>query len=924
MGLDMIRRTRISTAICVLAAASLAGVALAEPADARVSFQRDIRPILAKNCLSCHGPDESSRQAKLRLDTRAGATGEDGGHAGIVPGDSAKSRVVVRISSADLPMPPKGAGELLSSGQVELIRRWIDQGATYDRHWAFEPPVRFPAAQVRDAEWPKNEMDSFVLARLDGEGLSPSPEASRAVLIRRVYLDLIGLPPSIEQVEAFVNDTEPGAYERVVNEVFNSPHYGERWARVWLDMARYADSKGYEADRLRTIWPYRDWVIRALNENMPFDRFTVIQLAGDLLPVPTRDQLIATGFHRNTMSNDEGETDNEEFRDLAVKDRVATTGQIWMGMSWGCAQCHSHKYDPISHKEFYQLYAFFNQTEDSDKVEEEPLLDLGDDTKTLIMRELASDKRRETRILLRGNFLDKGERVEAATPAVFHPPSPDAPLNRLGLAKWLTDKANPLTARVTANRFWARLFGAGLVESEEDFGTQGLRPSHPKLLDWLATEFMRLDWDMKAIQKTIVISATYRQSSDATAELAGRDPYNRLLARGPRVRLDAEMIRDQMLAVSGLLSTKMYGPPVMPLQPDGVWQVVYNGDRWQTSDGEDRYRRALYTLWRRTSPYPAATTFDAPTGELCTPRRIRTNTPLQALVTLNDPVALEAAQHMARRVLRDGGATFGERLNYAFRLALSRGPREEELARLGKLHQKAARDLGRDQQAARDLLHADRVIYRGDRVETLIARAEDTEDTAEGAAPDTPPDTPVVWRYRTSEPPADWAVLEFNDSTWKQGPAMFGKDKRKKEKDDDDDDGLKINTPWDSERLWLRRAFEVPVEAMEDFRAIVNFRGAFAVYVNGVLAAESLESSAGTKHMGIYSAARKTIRVGRNVLAIAMRRSRDGDGAQYIDAGLEASRPPDFEPRRPDDAERAAWVIVSHVLLNLDELLTKR
>ena len=764
-------------------------------------------------------------------------------------------------------------------------------------------------------------MDSFVLARLDAEGLSPSPEANRAVLIRRVYLDLIGLPPSIEQVEAFVNDTEPGAYERVVNEVFNSPHYGERWARVWLDLARYADSKGYEADRLRTIWPYRDWVIRALNENMPFDRFTLIQLAGDLLPVPTRDQLIATGFHRNTMSNDEGGTDNEEFRDLAIKDRVATTGQIWMGMSWGCAQCHSHKYDPISHKEFYQLYAFFNQTEDSDKVEEEPMLDLGDGTQTLIMRELAPGKRRETHILLRGNFMDKGERVEAATPAVFHPPSPDAPLNRLGLAKWLTDKANPLTARVTVNRFWARFFGAGLVESEEDFGTQGLPPSHPKLLDWLATEFMRLDWDMKAIQKTIVMSATYRQSSDATAELAARDPYNRLLARGPRVRLDAEMIRDQMLAVSGLLSTKMYGPPVMPLQPDGVWQVVYNGDRWQTSDGEDRYRRALYTLWRRTAPYPAATTFDAPTGELCMPRRIRTNTPLQALVTLNDPLALEAAQHMGGRVLRDGGATWDERLNYAFRLALSREPREEELARLGKLHEKAARDLGRDQQAARDLLHADRVIYRGDRVETLIARSE---DTTEGTAPDTPPDTPLVWRYRTSEPPADWAALEFDDSTWKQGPAMFGKDTRKKKKDDDDDEGLKINTPWDTEKIWLRRAFEVPVEAMEDFRAIVNFRGAFDVYVNGVLAAESLESNAGTKHMEIYSAARKTIRTGRNVLAIAMRRNRDADGAQYIDAGLEASRPPEFEPRRPDDAERAAWVIVSHVLLNLDELLTKR
>jgi len=448
-----------------------AALALAAPAGETISFNRQIRPILAKNCFACHGPDEHSRQANLRLDTRADATGQTGGHAGIVPGNSAASRVFIRITHPKTPMPPPAAGKRLSEQEVELIKRWIDQGAPYDRHWAFEPPVRPPLPKVERAGWPKNEIDYFVLARLEAEGLSPSPEAARYTLIRRVWLDLVGLPPPPEAVAAFVSDDSPEAYERLVDGLFNSPHYGERWASVWLDLARYADSKGYEADRLRSMWPYRDWVIRALNENMPFDRFTILQLAGDLLPVPTQDQLIATGFHRNTMTNDEGGTDDEEFRDAAVKDRVATTGQVWMGMTWGCAQCHNHKFDPLSQKEFYQLYAFFNQTEDSDKIDDRPKLRLDGKTTTLIMRELPADKRRETRIHRRGNFLDPGEAVEPAVPAAFHPFPEEAPRNRLGLAKWLVDKRNPLTARVVVNRFWSRLFGAGLVETEEDFGS---------------------------------------------------------------------------------------------------------------------------------------------------------------------------------------------------------------------------------------------------------------------------------------------------------------------------------------------------------------------------------------------------------------------------------------------------------------------
>lgn len=892
-----------------------AAPALAAPAGDAVSFNRDIRPILAKNCFACHGPDEHSRQANLRLDTRADATGQTGGHAGIVPGNSAASRVVIRITHPKMPMPPPASGKRLSEQEIELIKRWIDQGAPYDRHWAFEPPMRPALPKVKRTDWPKNEIDYFVLARLEAEGLAPSPEADRYTLIRRVSLDLTGLPPSPEAVAAFVKDESPGAYERLVDSLFNSPHYGERWASVWLDLARYADSKGYEADRLRSMWPYRDWVIRALNENMPFDRFTTLQLAGDLLPVPTQDQLIATGFHRNTMTNDEGGTDDEEFRDAAVKDRVATTGQVWMGMTWGCAQCHNHKFDPLSQKEFYQLYAFFNQTEDSDKIDDRPRLRLDEKVTTLIMRELPPEKRRETRIHRRGNFLDPGEAVEPAVPAAFHPFPEEAPRNRLGLAKWLVDKRNPLTARVVVNRFWARLFGAGLVETEEDFGTQGAPPSHPELLDWLATEFMRLDWDMKAIQKKIVMSATYRQSSDATPALLERDRFNRLLARGPRVRLEAEMVRDQMLAAAGLLSTKMFGPPVMPLQPDGVWQVVYSRDRWETSRGEDRYRRALYTFRRRTSPYPAAITFDAPSGEVCTMRRIRTNTPLQALVALNDPLALEAASRLAARVLAEREASLEASIERAFRLVLVRPPEAAEVARLRRLYEEARAKLKRDPAAARKLLEPDRVVYASDRLAVLVPEARSE---------------PVEWRYSLVEPAPAWTRADFDDTSWPAGAAMFGHIRpKKKQPSDDGAEELEYKLPeartkWDGERLWLRRHFQVEGPGFEDFRIRVEFRGSFEVWINGVHAADSGEESSGPVDLKISAEAAAAIRPGKNVIAVAARRTIAGDGDQYIDVALTALRPPDLGAPQPEDAERAALVVVAHVLLSLDETLTKR
>jgi hypothetical protein len=598
-------------------------------------------------------------------------------------------------------------------------------------------------------------VDRFILARLEKEGLKPSPEADRFVLLRRASLDLRGLPPAPQEVEEFAKDTRPGAYERAVDRFLADPAYGERWARMWLDLARYADSAGYGSDPLRTIWGYRDWVIQAFNKNLPYDQFTVQQLAGDLLPNATLEQRMATAFHRNTMTNTEGGTDDEEWRSAAIKDRIDTTMQVWMGLTAGCAKCHTHKYDPLTQKEYYSLYAFFNQTADNDHPDERPVLSLPDpkieaqirqaDEKiaalkaqlaalgatpadpraaqalkdeigklekarpslpTLpVMEELPKEKQRQTFLKVKGNFQDKGEAVTAAVPAAFPPLPPGAPANRLGLARWLVDPQNPLTARVAVNRFWGQLFGTGLVETEEDWGTQGELPSHPELLDWLATVFSApaaapavspslrpsvspsgLGWDTKALLKLLVTSATYRQSSKVTAQALAKDPRNRLFARAPRYRLEAEMVRDQALALSGLLSRKVGGPSVYPPQPPGLWQAAFNGQRtWPTSTGEDRYRRGLYTFWRRTIPYPSMAAFDAPSRELCTVRRTRTNTPLQAFVTLNDPAFVEASQALARRILKEGGPTPAARAEYALRLALCRPPSPDQVRQITSL-----------------------------------------------------------------------------------------------------------------------------------------------------------------------------------------------------------------------------------------------
>ena len=890
----------------MLAGPALVAALLVPVAEAAPDFATEVRPIL-QACLPCHGPDQHSRMANVRLDSREAATGMDGGYAAMVPGDSEASRMIARVVAETNPMPP--TGERLSADEVDTLRRWIDAGAIYDRHWAFERPVRSVPAAAGRADWARSPVDGLVLAELARHGLRPSEEADPYTLVRRLSLDLTGLPPSPDEVRAFVADRSIGAYEALVDRLLSSPAYGERWARVWLDLARYADSMGYEKDTLRTIWPYRDWVVDAINANVPFDRFTVLQLAGDLLDDPTQDDLVATGFHRNTMNNTEGGTDDEEFRDAAVKDRVATTGQAWMGLTWGCAQCHPHKYDPISQREFYSLYAFFNQTADADKNDDSPTLELSEGISTPILAKVSDDARRETFIHNRGNFMNRGDRVVADVPAAFHPFPAGNPRDRLGLARWLVADDNPLTARVTVNRIWARLFGKGIVNTEEDFGTQGEPPTHPEVLDWLAVEFMEGGWNVKAIVKQIVMSSTYRQSSDASPDLLEVDPDNDLLARGPRFRLPAEFVRDQALAASGLLSRRVGGPPVMPWQPEGIWQVVYSSRLWETSPGEDRHRRALYTLWRRTAPYPTMTTFDAPSGETCTIRRIRTNTPLQALVTLNDPPLMEAAQFLASRSVREARQSGESTLERMFRLVLMRPPEPEEARRLLALRDEVARDFAAQPANARKLLHYDRVLYVESGRVTVV-------DDTRGESP--------AWRHTDTHPGDDWSADSFDDSAWGRAPGAFGYSPGAANGTDDDPYLSSLQTEWNTTELWLRMEFDLPSPGLEDFRLEVRHSGAFSAFLNGVPAATDLDGAGTHVPYRIGSSARAALRPRGNVLAVHAVHTGLTDGARNIDVGLTALRPPDLPDFSPRTADDAGWVVVANVVLNLDETLTKR
>ena len=944
-----------------------------------VEFNRDIRPILSDRCYACHGPDKANRKNELRFDSDTSAFAElaSGGFA-IVSGDSAASKMVQRVASNDaaLRMPPGYLGhEKLSDREIGLITRWVDQGAKWQKHWSFITAERPARPSVRKTDWPKSEMDFFVLQRLEREGLQPSPEADRTTLIRRATLDLTGLPPTPAEVNVFLSDTSPNAYEQVVDRLLQSPRYGERMAYRWLDAARYADTNGYQNDRPRYMWRWRDWVIEAFNNNMPFDQFTTEQIAGDLLPNATLDQKIATGFNRNHRGNAENGTDPDEYQVEYAVDRVDTTATVWLGLTIGCARCHDHKYDPITQKEFYRFFAYFNNVSDrgryfkygntppivraptreqraelaelDDKIavaareleslegaigegmrgwaqtaKSQPLdwsfldwsfderlasvrsfdegaaegkigraavfaagqvTELGDladydfydkftlaawvrparSTGGIISRYLPSSKGyglflidgklqfrmdtssisdrmrvetqapiplnewthvtatydgsrvavgmkiyvngeeqaltvlideslnstnakaplrvgfgpdgdsgfhgliddarvydralnddevsvvataeslseiaglpeasrspgqslklrwaylsrfapkklarfwsetrrlylerenlfdslptvmvmdersdvRPTHVLERGAFDAPRERVESGLPAVLPPLPEGQPNNRLGLARWMVDRSNPLTARVTVNRFWQMLFGAGLVKSVENFGSQGDWPTHLELLDWLAVEFMENGWDIKGILKKILMSATYRQSSKVTPALLETDAENQLLARGPRMRLAAESVRDQALAISGLLVDKRGGPSVLPYQPAGLWKELSNWDEYEHDVGEGLYRRSLYTFWKRTIAPPAMMTFDSSDRETCVVRETRTNTPLQALNLMNDVTYTEASRLFAERMMKEGGATAGDRLSYGFQLATAREPRDEE------------------------------------------------------------------------------------------------------------------------------------------------------------------------------------------------------------------------------------------------------
>jgi hypothetical protein len=814
---------------------------LPAPATAKIDFVTHIAPILQAHCLACHG---TKAKGGLRLDTREHALkGSDSG-AVLQPGKSADSRLihlVAGVAEDMLVMPPKG--RRLSNQDIALLRAWIDQGAAWptevvltakdggkaaETHWAFQPLRRPNLPTFRQAGWVRNPIDRFIVSRLEAEGISPSSEADRATLIRRVTLDLIGLPPTPAEVEAFVQDNRPDAYQRLVDRLLASPHYGEKWARPWLDLCHYADSDGYLTDQLRPVaWRYRQWLVDALNRDLPWDQFTTQQLAGDLLPHPTTDQLLATGFLRNTLSNREGGADLEEFRVEQVVDRTMMVGTTWLGLTLGCARCHDHKFDPISQKEFYQLYAYFDSADevnidaplpgereaylarrptyerkraellqpvqrDVDALQqrwEEKLLeaaahpardatwdrqwevlglvwggDLGEGqlegtyivrlerskrtqdqkdrlldyflemgsvvdpkrfkelkleelskklkqlqaespglTRAPVMRETAFP--RPTYLHVRGNFRSPGVAVQPGLPAVGRTDLKSVPLpaNRLGLAQWLVAPENPLPARVTVNRFWQEFFGRGLVFTAEDFGVRGEKPTHPELLDWLAVEFRECGWSMKIVHRWIVTSATYRQASRVRPELAARDPHNRLLARQASLRLSADQVRDATLAVSGLLNRRIGGPCVFPTQPESVSLEAETRHKWKPSQGADRYRRGLYTFLQRLTPFAQKVTFDAPAPSRSCTRRERSNTPLQALTLLNDPVFFEAAQALAARVLHESKPDPADRIDRAFRLCLARPPRPAERERLAAYYQEQLSILRQEPAAAAKL-----------------------------------------------------------------------------------------------------------------------------------------------------------------------------------------------------------------------------
>jgi hypothetical protein len=732
-------------------------VAVAQPLPERIEFNRDVRPILADNCFQCHGPDAGQRKAELRLDTKEGLFGGKDTKP-VVSGKPDESELLLRIlsDSGTEKMPPPKSGKKLTTRQIGIVKKWVEQGATWQGHWAYEP-VRRPAVPIPQM-WTSNPIDSFIHAKLHEANLKPSPEVDRVTLIRRLHFDLVGLPPTPEEVEKFVNDRSPQAYEKLVDRLLASPHFGERMAVSWLDLVRYADSIGYHSDNPMSVWPYRDYVIRSFNENKPFDKFTIEQLAGDLLPNATRDQKVASGYNRLLMTTEEGGAQPKEYLAKYDADRVRNVSAVWFGSTLGCCQCHDHKYDPFPTQDFYRLAAYFADVQEAAVGRREPGMALPTPAQEMKLKEYdarIADLKKQTdalrgawdylfkgwdlrkerdrvqkkrndfattipyslvtragpprtiRVLPRGNWLDdSGTVVLPGVPALFDPPPLTPPskggelqgnrrLNRLDLARWIVAKENPLTARVFVNRLWRLHFGHGLSRSLEDFGSQGEWPTHPELLDWLASEFQESGWNVKHMIRLIVTSQTYHQTSTVRPDLRERDPENRLLARQARFRLEAEFVRDNALAVSGLLAPQIGGPSVKPYQPPGYWAALNFPPReWQNDAGASLYRRGLYTHWQRTFLHPGMVAFDATTREECMAERARSNIPQQALVLLNDPTYVEAARVFAQRILKEG-STPNERLAWAYRRALSRLPTEAEAKVMFDLLTKHRKTTGR-------------------------------------------------------------------------------------------------------------------------------------------------------------------------------------------------------------------------------------
>lgn len=850
----------------------------------KIDYNTQVKPILNRKCISCHGGVKAKSNFSLLFREDAMKAAKSGKYP-IVPGSPGKSEMIRRITEKDEEERMPYKHDPLTKEEISILKKWIKQGAEWGEHWAYVP-VKKPVLPGTSNKWIRNEIDQYIYQKLEEEKLKPSPEANKQTLLRRVSLDVIGIPAEEKIANRYLNDNSDKAYENLIDDLLASERYGEKWTSMWLDIARYADTKGFEKDPGRTIWQYRDWLIRAFNEDKSYDKFLIEQLAGDLLPDPTDAQYIATGFHRNTVTNDEGGTDNEEYRTAAVLDRVNTTWTGLMSTTFACVQCHSHPYDPIRHDEYYKFMAFFNNSRDVDSEEDYPLLrhyekedsievlrikdwlkqnatgteakkyfallktwapsttsfertdkyencelrdtkrlvirkqstfrmkeiDLSDKTYLLfrykgyptdgiwtihldslngpvwetfkvpetkgeskiygvdvkpvpgkhdlyfsyfskklekidftslvldwfyfgqpfpgkgkpdydstyssfmrlmnkpvkttpVMFENPADLTRESNVFDRGNWLVKADKVEPDVPKLFPPIQKEGRKNRMDLALWLTDEKHPLTARTMVNRLWEQIFGNGIVETLEDFGSQGINPTHVELLDWMAWQFMNdHNWSMKKMIKTILMSATYRQQSNVNDELLQKDPYNKYYARGSRVRLSAEQVRDQALCISGLLSTKMYGPGVMPFQPEGIWNSPYSPAQWKLSKGEDQYRRGVYIYWKRTAAYPSMTTFDGTSREICQARRIRTNTPLQALVTLNDSAYIEMARNFAYRLQKEVNTGIDAQIKRGYELATGHVIDSRDLMILSSLYKNALEKFNVDKEKTCEMI----------------------------------------------------------------------------------------------------------------------------------------------------------------------------------------------------------------------------